>query len=238
MNISGSGLFVSMFTGVFTRVLLISLLSAGLLSSPALGADKNKKDPKFRWAFGAIRGNSYKVEPLTGTTVLKSGDKLKVMIEPRRKCFVYLIHHNAQGELVMLFPYDLKQFEIDYKVNRRYYVPKDTAWFQLDNRTGRETFYLMASDHRLLDVEYLYNRYVEAEPGRRSELAIQMVSEINNLSDQVHASLEPPEILALDNQVRRGFERATGADPTDIAGLANDIWFANMYSDIIVIEHR
>lgn len=210
----------------------------GHLCSNADAVEKERKDPKFRWALGALHGTAPKVEPLRGTSVLKSGDKLKVMVELRRKCFVYLIHQNSQGELAMLFPYDLNQLDTDYQVGRRYYAPKGEAWFQLDNRTGRETFYLMASDQRLLDVEYLYNKYVAAEPAKRPDLALQLVAEMNGLKEQYRASPESPEVLALDKAAERGFERATGADPTDIAPLATDIWFDNIYSEIFVIEHR
>ncbi len=236
------GFGMNSFRGMSTavRVFAITLVSLMLvveLWSAAYGAGKEKKDPKFRWAFGAIHGSAPKVESLKGTSVLSSGDKLKVMVELRRKCFVYLIHHNSQGELNMIFPYDFKQFTSDYQVGRRYYAPKGEAWFQLDNRTGTETFYLMASDQRLLDVEYLYAKYTAAEPAKRPEMALHLVSEINGLKEQYRAS-ENHEILAREDSVERGFERASGADPTDIAGLARDMWFDNLYSETVVVEHR
>ncbi len=222
------------------RVLAIaaaSIMLVGQLWSTANGAEKERKDPKFRWAFGAIHGSAAKVEPVKAASVLRSGDKLKFMVELGRKCFVYLIHHNSQGELTMIFPYDIKLFENDYQAGRRYYAPKGEAWFQLDNRTGTETFYLMASDQRLLDVEYLHAKYASAEPAKRPELALRLVSELNNLKEQYKAS-ENHEVLARYEGVERGFERATGADPTDIAVLATGIWFENLYSETIVVEHR
>ncbi|MFZ2446973.1 MAG: DUF4384 domain-containing protein [Syntrophobacteraceae bacterium] len=225
---------------LFVSLCLFFALFSGQVCSAAATGEKEKEGPKFRWAFGALRGSAGapKVEPVSGTSVLKSGDKLKIMIELRKKCFVYLFHHNAQSELALLFPYDLKQFDADYQPGRGYYVPKGDAWFQLDNKPGSETFYLIGSDQRLLDVEYLYARYVSADPEKRPEIAGRMLAEIKSLSDQYRASSGEPELLAQNEAAQRGFERATGADPTDVAGLAVDIAFNNMYSDVIVIEHR
>lgn len=219
-------------------LLLVHFTGSVCISSRSV--EKDKQALKFRWAFGALGGNTNtpRVEPLGKNSVLMSGDKLKVMIELHRKCFVYLIHHNAQGEVAMLFPYDIKQFGTDYQVGRRYYIPKGEAWFQLDNKTGQETFYLVASDQRLLDIEYLYNKYVSSEPVKRTEIAGRMVAELDSLRKQYMATGQQPEILAGNEMTTRGFERATGADPSDIAGLARDIAFNNLYSETIVIDHR
>jgi hypothetical protein len=218
--------------------LFLLILSSFL--STAHSAEKEKTDLKFRWAFGAIRGpaGAPKVEPVSANSVFKSGDKLKMMIELQKRCFVYLIHYNEQGDVSMIFPYSLKQFDTDYQTARKYFVPKGEAWFQLDDKTGSETFYLIASEQRLLDIEFLYNNYASAEPSKRQDLAGQMLVEINGIRAQYLASPGQAEVLAKNNNPKRGFERATGADPTDIAGLAHEIAFNNIYSETFVIEHR
>ncbi|MHC1727596.1 MAG: DUF4384 domain-containing protein [Syntrophobacteraceae bacterium] len=220
--------------------LLLSLLLSAPFSYAAPATEKEKKELKIRWAFGAVRSASPapRVEPVTMGMLLSSGDKLKMMIEIRNKCFVYVIHNNAQGEVSMLFPYALKQFETDYQPARKYYVPKGEAWFQLDGRTGRETFYLIASDQRLLDVEYMYEKYVSAESDRRRELAGQMLAELDNIRGQHLASSGQGEVLAKSQNIQRGFERATGADPYEIAGLATEIAFGSIYSEKFIIDHR
>jgi hypothetical protein len=170
--------------------------------------------------------------------VLSSGDKLKLMIQLRRKCFVYLIHRDSQGDFTMLFPYSLKQFDTDYQTARNYYAPKGEAWFQLDSRTGNETFYLIASDQRLLDIEYTYEKYASSEESKKQNLAGQMLSELNMITETHLASSEGVEKLADKESVLRGFERATGADPTDIVALAREISFDNIYSETFVVDHR
>jgi hypothetical protein len=170
---------------------------------------------------------------------LASGDKLKMMIQLRKKCFVYLVHRDSQGNYAMLFPYTLKQFDTDYQIARNYYAPKGDAWFQLDGRTGSETFYLIASDQRLLDIEYTYGKYASSEGSGKHDLAIQIGSQLDKIAETHLASSGATENLSgTGGPALRGFERAAGQDPTDIAGLAREISFEGIYSEIFVINHR
>ena len=216
----------------------VFLFHSTLLAAP--GSQKESNGPRMLWAFGAIRASSNppRVEPVRTKMVLSSGDKLKMMIQLRRKCFVYLIHRDSQGDFTMLFPYSLKQFDTDYQTARNYYAPKGEAWFQLDSRTGNETFYLIASDQRLLDIEYTYEKYASSEESKKQNLAGQMLSELNMITETHLASSEGVEKLADKESVLRGFERATGADPTDIVALAREISFDNIYSETFVVDHR
>ena len=228
--------FVRSFSSL--ALAFVFLFHSILLAAP--GSQKKSNGPRLLWAFGAIRASSNppKVEPVRTKMVLSSGDKLKMMIQLRRKCFVYLIHRDSQGDFTMLFPYSLKQFDTDYQTARNYYAPKGEAWFQLDNRTGTETFYLIASDQRLLDIEYTYEKYVSSEDSKKQDLAGQMLSELNSITETHMASSGGAENLADKESVVRGFERATGADPTDIVALAREISFDNIYSETFVVDHR
>lgn len=226
----------------FRKCICLPLLLLFVLgwSSVAVSAqEKEKQEAKFRWAFCAIRGSSQapKVEPVTRNLVLKSGDKLKMMIELRRKCFVYLIHRSSQGNVTLLFPYTLKQFDADYRQETRYYVPKGDAWFQLDDKAGKETFYLLASDQRMLDIEYAYDKYVASDVSKKEDLAEQILARIDEIHQQTLAAAGPEKMLA-KTDTSRGFERATGAELTDISGMAGDIAFTNVYSETFVVEHR
>ncbi|HIJ67967.1 MAG TPA: DUF4384 domain-containing protein [Deltaproteobacteria bacterium] len=228
--------FVRSFSSL--ALAFVFLFHSILLAAP--GSQKKSNGPRLLWAFGAIRASSNppKVEPVRTKMVLSSGDKLKMMIQLRRKCFVYLIHRDSQGDFTMLFPYSLKQFDTDYQTARNYYAPKGEAWFQLDSRTGNETFYLIASDQRLLDIEYTYEKYASSEESKKQNLAGQMLSELNMITETHLASSEGVEKLADKESVLRGFERATGADPTDIVALAREISFDNIYSETFVVDHR
>jgi hypothetical protein len=208
---------------------------------PAAWASKPESDfSRMLWAFQAIRAsaNNPHVEPVTTGMVLSSGDKLKIMIQVRRKCFTYVFHRDSSGDLAMLFPYSLKQFEVDYRVGSNYYAPKGEPWFQLDGKTGTETFYLIASDQRLLDIEYAFDRYAAADQAGRQRLAGQMISQLDTVSGKYLTTAKAERLAGIRESAQRGFERAEGADPTDIAGLAREISFDHIYSETFVIHHQ
>jgi len=206
----------------------------------ATGPQTESHGSGLLWAFGAIRASSNpsKVEPVGKQMVLSSGDKLKMMIQIRKECFVYVIHKDTQGNLTLLFPYSIKQFDTNYQTARKYYAPKGDGWFQLDNRTGRETFYLIASDQRLLDIEYTYQQYASSMSSEKQHLAEQMISKLDGIT-QTHLSSSAGADMAVDEHYAlRGFERATGSDPMDITQLAREISFDTIYSETFVIDHR
>ena len=216
---------------------LVFLFLSICLAAP--GPQTESHDSRILWAFGAIRASSNppKVEPVGTQMVLSSGDKLKMMIQIRKKCFIYVIHKDTQGNLTLLFPYSIKQFDTDYQTARKYYAPKD-GWFQLDNRTGSETLYLIGSDQRLLDIEYTYQQYASSVSSNKQDLAAKMISELDGITKAHMASSAEVDMPADEHYALRGFERATGADPMDITQLAREISFDTTYSKTFVIDHR
>lgn len=226
---------------IVPAALLTLLFAIILVSPPARGDLKKGKDPRILWAFGAMQTSSRqpRAVPVTSGMVLRSGDKLKMMIRIRDKCFVYLIHKDSQGNFSMLFPYSPRLFDVACRVDRNYYVPEGDAWFQLDTKTGKETFYLIASDQRLLDIEYTYQQYVSSKGAKdKQNLAGEMLSELDGLSLHHFASSSRAGESSGQGNLVRGFERAEGADPTDITGLAREISFNNIYSQTFIIDHR
>ena len=161
-----------------------------------------------------------------------------MMVELKKKCFVYVIYQNAQGEMSILFPHSLEQFKTDYEPGKKYYIPRGDAWFQLDDHLGQETFYLLASDERLSEVEYLFNRYETAEPAKKPEIAGQMIAEIRNMERQHRDLLAGAERPMIVGGVVRGVERAQGQDPSDIAALSDEIVSTDFYSKTFSIQHR
>ena len=123
-------------------ILLISFCLSLLWSPRARTEQKEEKNICFHWAFGAMVGseNDRRLVAITRDTTLKTGDQLKLLVELKKKCFVYLIYHSGQDELHMLFPYETSQFSKDPETGKKYYIPRGTSWFELDEKTGIETF--------------------------------------------------------------------------------------------------
>jgi len=147
-------------------------------------ADQKGKDAvSFRWAFGAMVGpaSDRRLVAITRDTTLKTGDQLKMLVELKKKCFVYLIYHSAQDEIHMLFPYKVQQFTLDYETLKKYYIPQDEKWFELDKDFGQETFYLLASAQRLIGLETLLEKYKSAEAVKKRGLVKQILAKIRKI---------------------------------------------------------
>lgn len=224
--------------GIWTLFLLTGMTAVFGMTAAAATEDFFD-NIRFQWAFGAIASNAQnpRLQPITEDGVLKTGDKFKMLVELKKKCFVYVIYQNAQGEVTMLFPYSLKQFDFDYEVSKKYYVPRGDTWFQLDDNTGRETFYLLASHQRLGEVEYLLNLYESSDQARKKQIAGQMVAEIHNIEKQQRQFAAETQNPMLASSTR-GVERALGQDPSDVAEISNEVSAEDFYTRTIVIEHR
>jgi hypothetical protein len=182
--------------------------------------------------------NDRRLVAVTRDTVLKTGDQLKMLVELKERCFVYLIYHSGEKEVAMLFPYDLKQFDTDYRVSKKYYIPQGNSWFELDEETGLETFYLLASTKRLVALEGLYMEYMAADTKRKPGIAMEILKKIRETKKQHRkftTSAERP--IPIGGNVR-GIKTEPGERPPDIDPIAAEVASSHFYSRTFTIDHR
>ena len=204
-------------------------------------AGQNKHGPVcFRWAFCALTGpkNDRQLVPLAPDTMLKTGDQLKMFLQLKKKCFVYLIYHTGQDEVRLLFPYEIRQFTSDYKLLTDYSIPPGGMWFELDENLGQETFYLLASAQRLFKLEALLEKYRMAENVSKHELAKQVLDEIRKEKGRhrklTTAAERPVEI----GGSLRGVIRDKKTHTFDIDSIAIEVSTTNFYSRKFIIDHQ
>ncbi len=159
------------------------------LSNPNTASAAEQKQTEnvcFQWAFGALVGDKghRKLVSITRDTSLTTGDQFKMLVVLKKKSFVYLIYYSGQGEIQLLFPNGLKQFSDNYKIAEKYYIPQGDLWFALDEKTGLERFYLLASAKRLKGLEDLLNAYESADPTGKSVWAHKIIAEIRKIKRQ------------------------------------------------------
>jgi hypothetical protein len=201
-------------------------------------ADQNA-NVQFQWAFGALKkANGSKFESVTKDTDLKTGDQIKFFLKVNKNCFVYLIYRSSQGELSILFPQRFKLQRAEYTVAGNHYIPNGDQWFELDEHTGEERFYLLASKKRLMDLEALINDYESADGAKKPALANTILAEIRSLRKQ-HLKFKtyaerPVNIIGN----LRGTEKAETAGPHDIAKFAVEISADSFYSRTFTIDHK
>ena len=194
---------------------------------------------QFQWAFGALkRANGSKFVAVTKDTDLKTGDQIKFFLKVNDNCFVYLIYRSSQGELSILFPHRFKLMSAEYTLAGNHYIPKGDQWFELDEHTGEERFYLLASKKRLMDLEARLNDYESADNAKKPALAKVILVEIRKLRKQ-HLKFKtyaerPVNIIGN----LRGTEKAETAGPHDIAKFAVEISADTFYSRTFTIDHK
>lgn len=234
--------------GTFRLILLVLFLASfdlGLTgNSEAVGTPEKKtleeKHVRFRWAFGALvmSEKTPRFISVERNTVLKSGDQLKVFLELREKCYVYLVYHSAQGEIRLLFPSNVNDLPGGFEVKKYCYVPEGESWFELDDHTGSETFHLIASMARLLKLEALFRGCALVSPAEKGACRDEILTEIRNLKRrhrQFKTAAERP--VQIVGGIRGGDEtrKTAGFDP---ASMAVEISAQRFYSKTFTIDHQ
>ncbi len=204
------------------------------------GAEQKQEEIKFLWAFGALvqDGSARKLEPITRDRALRSGDKLKMLVEPLPGSFVYVIYFNSHNEASLLFPYNLDQPSANYGTSKRYLIPQGEAWFELDRNTGLETFHLLASDQRLTELEALLKRRQAADAASQPEIAKQILAEIRRVKRERKELASPAERPVNLGGVIRGDGRPPKISLPDIASITQEITASGFFSRAFTIEHQ
>jgi len=224
---------------VIISVVVLALFTGAHPASPSTAAVQNDENVSFRWAFGAMAGKEKRFVSITRDTVLKSGDDMKMYVELVKDCFVYVINQDSRGTISVVFPTDgFKQFVADYKVGKSYFIPKGRSWFQLDKNVGRETFYLLGSSERLIELESLIGDYLSADESKKQELAQNIIAEIRNVRKRYKsfATLAEKPITIGGNV--RGMEKAEEVKRPDVSTIATHITATNFYGKTFSIEHQ
>jgi hypothetical protein len=214
------------------------IVALALVTSLALAQEK--PNVSFEWAFATLSatGKAAIPVPIVRDTTLQTGDQIKMMVRLKSDCFIYVIHETPTGEISLKFPYDLKQFTIDYKIGKNYFVPKARDWFTLDSNTGRETFYLVASGRRLLDLEVLLSKYKDADASKKPTIAKDIVAEIRNVRKHYKTFTTLAERpISIGGNVR-GMGKEPGSGIPDVAQVATEISANNFYSKTFTIDHK
>lgn len=207
-------------------------------SDAASFVQDNKENVVFRWAFGALVGKSKNLVPITRDTALASGDEMKMYVELKKECYIYVIHNSSQGEIGLLFPESFGHFSGDYKLGKNYYVPKGRTWFELDKNTGKETFYLLAASERLIELEAMIGEYQSAAMEKKADLAKQIVAEIRDVKRKFRTFTTLAERPVTIGGNIRGVDEADKARRPDVSTLATEISASNFYSKTFTIDHK
>jgi len=102
-----------------------------------------------------IRGETphYKEIEVKDGGKLWSGDMFKVEFKLKNEAYLYVLSLDSLGNLAKLFPEGDRKIDAKFKPNEVYIIPVKDRWFRLDDNTGRETIYLIASPKAIENIE-------------------------------------------------------------------------------------
>ena len=101
---------------------------------------------------------SYTEVVVSEGSVLRSYDNFQVHVETNRPSYVYVLIYDSQGKAEQLFP-DAKIDQPGFvETGRQVVIPRRDLWFWLDEHTGTETIYVLASEKPMSDVQRLLTK--------------------------------------------------------------------------------
>ena len=119
----------------------------------------------FRWALyvkdKAINAGEKDTETIIKIgeeNQVKPGQRIKFLFQPLTQTYIYLFLYTSKREMLLLFPGDFTLFENKRYFNDYYLFPPDREWRPLPGGSGREEFFLIASNKRHKDLEDLVLR--------------------------------------------------------------------------------
>jgi hypothetical protein len=233
---AGPRVFLLFFLTIWCGMLLDQHL---ILKAESEGGKDDKKIV-FQWAFCALgkADTGPQLSVITRDTTLKSGDKIKFFVKLEPSVYLYLIYRSSQGEIRVLFPYRFNQLDDNHTLSGKHYIPQDRQWFELDDHTGEEKFYLLAAASRLFGLEDLINQYENADKAKKSALTEKITAEIRNLRKRhlkFKTYTEKP-VTIIGNL--RGTEESASPPTRDIADFAVEISTTTFFSRTYTIDHQ
>jgi hypothetical protein len=220
--------------------IVLGVVGMAAMAGSGYGQDANvASEVHFFWAFGAMVGpeGQRELAAVDRDRTLHTGDRLKFMIAHQTPCFIYLFHLSDGNELTCLYP---RQFESTARMtDTPAFVPPDNLWFALDEETGTEKFYLLASSQRLDAIEKLYQRLDAAETGPDRRAIVASITEtIKDLRRRHLRNTGPVERPIRLGGGFRGIDEEAPPRTADLETIAVEIRAANFYSRTFTIDHR
>jgi hypothetical protein len=192
------------------------------------------QDVRFRWAFGVATGAgpARHFAPITSEDVtLRSGDEIKMFVGPECKCFIYVLHQDQAGQFEVLYPAD--GAFTDTPPSTASYIPAGGGWLQVDEASGTERLYLLASTTRQASLERLLT--AAASTAKSPSTTQQIVGELARLQKTSVVRNWSERPVTMGGQVRGKPDAAhpdIARDATEITGTGP------FFSRVFIIDHR
>ena len=217
----------------------VVILTLGLSTGAYAQSRPGKSELNFLYAFGAQTGAQAggKIIPVQNETTLRSGDRLKLFVEPKTELYFYLMHLSSQGDLTPLFPVDSKPARI--VPGSQVFLPEGSQWFELDAHPGPEKFFMLVSAERLGRLEELCGHHLTLKDKSETQSSADAIqNEIKHLRQQYKQLSAPAEKPVRIGGSVRGQPPSSAPVAPDVTPLAVEVTAPGFYSRTFSIDHR
>ena len=191
----------------------------------------------FFWSLVAV--SEEETIPIAKKIQLKTGDRFKMYLELDTPCSVYVLYLDSTDHLHRMFPYPFDPPSHAYKKHKKYYIPQDEYWLELNGDLGIEKFYLMASDKPLIDLEKLLSSHDAAQsPEAKLMAKNEILSQVLALRKEYRNLSKPAERPILIGGNLRGVSPKKEEIKPDILEYAIEICADSFFHRIFFIDHR
>ena len=111
-------------------------------------------------------------------SVLRSYDNLQVHFETNRPAYVYVLLYDSTGRASQIFPDPKIDQPWHVESGRKIVVPSKDLWFWLDESTGTETIYVLASEKPMSDIRTLLARMETADESGKQRFSQEIKQKI------------------------------------------------------------
>jgi hypothetical protein len=147
-------------------------------------------------------GGKGKFKPLTTGGTLRSGDHYKIIFTPVEDCHVSIFQVDSANMLYRLFP--MKKFgklilnnNNPVQAGKTYYIPAKNSSFVLDEQTGPETIYFVASRQSDVVLEKQYQalrlRQQQDDIARTQQAQVQLIQTLRSAKGMATITADPTD---------------------------------------------
>lgn len=112
------------------------------------------------------KNTEYKAIKFTQGTTLKTGDQFRVNFKTDNDGYVYVINFDGSGKSQIIFPHPEAGATNFVKGGQTYEIPASVAnWYYLDEVTGKETLYVIASPFKIANLDALVTDLQQGKGG-------------------------------------------------------------------------
>jgi len=147
----------------------------------------NSKDGDIGFRYGFLSKQSYNSDSLTvlsDSSIIHTGDFLKINIGYKNKTNFCIAYRDAEGGYSPLYSSDDEKDS-----NQDTLYVSALHWADMKKPTGLETFYFINSNESLSDLNTILGRYEKAPPKGKLKLAVRIQDKINSYDPDMQDDL-------------------------------------------------